>query len=96
MYIYKLYLFVYYKYRDILYDIYIYNIYKLDWCKIQPHVTSTIIGATNIKQLQENLNCFINIQNTNTNTNTNIIGIPEEAIEDINNIYKKYRDPSRI
>lgn len=53
------------------------------WCKVQPHVTSTIIGATTTKQLHENLNCFSDSK-----------VIHPEALKDIANIYKRYRDPS--
>lgn len=55
------------------------------WCKAQPHVTSTIIGATTIPQLKENLEAFSKSR-----------AITQEAINDINAIYKRYRDPARI
>jgi len=55
----------------------------LMWVKAQPHATSTIIGATTIAQLKENLESFDESKQ-----------LSKEAIEDINNIYKRYRDPS--
>lgn len=43
-------------------------------------VTSSIIGATSLPQLKENLDAFS-------------LTLPEEAFEDINAIYRKFRDP---
>lgn len=43
-------------------------------------MTSSIIGATSMAQLKENLDAFS-------------ITLPAEAFEDINAIYRKYRDP---
>lgn len=43
-------------------------------------MTSSIIGATSMPQLKENLEAFS-------------ITLPEEAFDDINAIYKKFRDP---
>jgi aryl-alcohol dehydrogenase-like predicted oxidoreductase len=43
-------------------------------------VTSSIIGATSLPQLKENLDAFS-------------ITVPEEAFDDVNAIYRKYRDP---
>jgi len=55
------------------------------WCKAQPHVTSTIIGATSISQLKENLGAFDEKK-----------VISAEALNDIATVYKRYRDPSRV
>jgi len=57
----------------------------LAWLKSQPHVTSTIIGATNISQLRENIEVF--------DKSKQLTG---EAREDIAEIYKTYRDPSSV
>ena len=43
-------------------------------------MTSTIIGATSMEQLKENLTAFT-------------LELPEEAVEDVNAIYRQYRDP---
>lgn len=43
-------------------------------------MTSSIIGATSMEQLKENLEAFS-------------ITLPAEAFDDINAIYRKYRDP---
>lgn len=53
------------------------------WCKQQPHVTSTIIGATSVAQLRENLEAFDKNKE-----------LSAEAVADINEVYKRYRDPS--
>eukprot|EP00775_Hariotina_reticulata_P004116 gene4116-4362_t len=52
----------------------------LAWCRSRWFVTSSIIGATSLEQLKENLQAF-NVQ------------LPPEAVDDINAIYRKYRDP---
>ena len=54
----------------------------LKWCYTRPHVASTIIGATTLPQLRENLNAFF-------------VDLPDDAINDINNVYSKFRDPSK-
>jgi aryl-alcohol dehydrogenase-like predicted oxidoreductase len=43
-------------------------------------VTSSIIGATSLTQLKENLDAFS-------------ITLPEEVFEDINAAYRRWRDP---
>lgn len=43
-------------------------------------MTSSIIGATNMEQLKENLDAFS-------------IDLSREAIDDINEVYRKFRDP---
>lgn len=53
----------------------------LAWCKSRWFVTSTIIGATSMPQLKENINAF-NMELT------------PECIEDINKVFGQYRDPS--
>lgn len=55
----------------------------LAWCYQNPLVTSTIIGATTIDQLKENVEAYH-------------VELPEEAMADINDVYKRYRDPSKI
>ena len=58
---------------------------SLGWCYRQPHVASTIIGATTIKQLRENIESYYKKDL-----------ITNEIIQEIDEIYKQYRDPSKI
>ena len=57
----------------------------LIWCYNQQHVASTIIGATSVTQLKENINSYFKSYM-----------LTDEVVNDINNIYKKFRDPARI
>eukprot|EP00879_Flechtneria_rotunda_P028673 GHRR01030881.1.p1 GENE.GHRR01030881.1~~GHRR01030881.1.p1 ORF type:complete len:299 (+),score=67.86 GHRR01030881.1:161-1057(+) len=52
----------------------------LAWCRSRWFVSSSIIGATSLDQLKENLEAFS-------------ISLPQEATDDINAVYKQYRDP---
>jgi aryl-alcohol dehydrogenase-like predicted oxidoreductase len=55
----------------------------LSWCyHHNGHVASTIIGATNLAQLDENLKSYD-------------VKLSEEVLEDISNIYKQYTDPTK-
>ncbi|MEW5300933.1 MAG: hypothetical protein WDW36_003824 [Sanguina aurantia] len=53
----------------------------LAWCKSRWFVTSTIIGATSLAQLKQNVEAF----------DTNL---SQAAIDDVNTVFKRYRDPS--
>lgn len=53
----------------------------LAWCKSKWFVGSTIIGATTMEQLEENLDSFS-------------IKLDESVISAIDDVYKRYRDPS--
>ncbi|CAK0734225.1 hypothetical protein CVIRNUC_000401 [Coccomyxa viridis] len=53
----------------------------LAWCKGKWQVTSTIIGATSMEQLKENIGAFD-------------IELSEDAINDIERVYKRFRDPT--
>lgn len=55
----------------------------LAWCYSRPHVTSTIIGATSLDQLKENVDAF---------ALTHLID--EDVLQRINSIYRRFRDPS--
>lgn len=52
----------------------------LEPCRSRWFVSSSIIGATSLEQLKENLDAFS-------------ITLPQEAVDDVNAIYRKYRDP---
>ena len=56
----------------------------LGWAFNQPHVASTIIGATTQEQLRENLNAW-----------GERTKITDDVVADIAAVYKQYRDPSR-
>lgn len=52
----------------------------LAWCRSRWFVASSIIGATSMPQLKENLEAFS-------------ISLSQEAIDDVNAVYKRFRDP---
>jgi len=54
----------------------------LKWCYTRPHVASTIIGATNLHQLRDNIDAFF-------------VDLPDDAIADISAVYKQFTDPSK-
>merc|ERR1712032_1468493 len=53
----------------------------LAWCKSRWFVTSSIIGATSLEQLKENIDAFD-------------LDLSNEALDDIAAVYKRYRDPT--
>ena len=53
----------------------------LAWCKSRWFVSSTIIGATTMDQLKENIDAFG-------------VDLSEEVMEEIDVLNKRYRDPS--
>jgi len=55
----------------------------LGWCYSRPLVASTIIGATSVNQLRENLDAFHSRDK-----------ITDEVVNDINSVYKQFRDPA--
>lgn len=55
----------------------------LSWCYHREHVTSTIIGATTIRQLEENLKSYD-------------IKLDEETMERIEEVYKEFTDPTKV
>ena len=54
----------------------------LAWCKQKQFLGSTIIGATSVKQLEENLDAFA-------------VDLDQNTIDAVNRIYQRYRDPSK-
>jgi len=55
----------------------------LSWCYHREHVASTIIGATTTSQLKENIEAYD-------------IRLDDEALAEINQVYKKYTDPTKF
>ena len=58
---------------------------SLAWCYEQDSVASTIIGATTLDQLQENINAYDKVD-----------AITTELKDAVNKVYQKYTDPSKI
>ncbi|KAL7526894.1 hypothetical protein ACHAXR_001700 [Thalassiosira sp. AJA248-18] len=54
----------------------------LSWCYHREHVASTIIGATTIPQLKEDIESYD-------------IRLDEETLAEINQVYKQYTDPTK-
>lgn len=54
----------------------------LSWCYHREHVASTIIGATTVEQLKEDINAYD-------------IKLNDEILEKISKVYKKYTDPTK-
>lgn len=54
----------------------------LSWCYHREHVASTIIGATTIEQLKEDINAYD-------------IKLDDEILDKISKVYKKYTDPTK-
>lgn len=57
----------------------------LAFVRRQPFVASTIVGATSVQQLRENIGVFAGKKD-----------LPAEAVSEIEAIYKRYKDPSKI
>lgn len=57
----------------------------LGWCYSRPYVASTIIGATTIRQLEENIQAW-----------TRRFEFTEDVDLEVNKIMKLYRDPSKL
>ena len=57
----------------------------LAWCYKQPHVASSIIGATSITQLKENIGAYDKMSM-----------IDAEVMDRINDVYKRLKDPAKI
>ena len=55
----------------------------LKWCYSRPHVASTIIGATSMDQLRENIDAFF------------LDDLPEGCLDAVADVYSRYRDPSK-
>ena len=55
----------------------------LKWCYSRPHVASTLIGATSMDQLRENIDAFF------------LDELPEDCLDAVADVYSRYRDPSK-
>lgn len=55
----------------------------LSWCYNREFVCSTIIGATSIPQLEENIKAYD-------------IQLDDDTLENISSVYKRYRDPTKM
>ncbi|KAL2242629.1 uncharacterized protein LOC105158462 isoform X2 [Sesamum indicum] len=56
----------------------------LGFARDRPFVTSSIIGATTIDQLKEDIDAFLKTERP----------LPPEVVTDINDIFKRYKDPA--
>ena len=54
------------------------------WCYKQPHVASTIIGATSMSQLRENVEAYKKLDRVN-----------DDLLIRINDVYKRFKDPAK-
>ena len=59
---------------------------SLAWCKTRFYVASTIIGATNMAQLKENIDAF----------DGELVTLSEETLGKIDAVHFKCRDPCMI
>ena len=58
----------------------------LGFARDRPFMTSSIIGATSVDQLKENIDAFLTTKRP----------FPPEVMEDIEAIFKRYKDPAII
>lgn len=56
----------------------------LAFARDRKFITSSIIGATSMEQLQEDINAFLNTERP----------LPPEMQTDIENVFKRYKDPA--
>lgn len=56
----------------------------LGFARDRPFMTSSIIGATSVDQLKENIDAFITTERP----------LPAEVMADIEDIFKRYKDPT--
>lgn len=54
----------------------------LSWCYHREHVCSTIIGATTLNQLDENIKAYD-------------VKLDDEVLEKIHKVYQRYTDPTK-
>ncbi|XP_059650866.1 uncharacterized protein LOC132296955 isoform X2 [Cornus florida] len=56
----------------------------LGFARDRPFMTSSIIGATSVNQLKEDIDAFVATERP----------LPPEVMEDIENVFKRYKDPA--
>lgn len=56
----------------------------LGFARDRPFMTSSIIGATSLDQLKEDINAFFTVERP----------LPAEVMADIEDIFKRYKDPA--
>lgn len=56
----------------------------LGFARDRPFMTSSIIGATSVEQLKEDIDAFLATERP----------LPAEVMEDIEAIFKRYKDPA--
>ncbi|KAF3668085.1 hypothetical protein FXO37_09700 [Capsicum annuum] len=56
----------------------------LGFARDRPFVTSSIIGATSVDQLKEDVDAFLTTERP----------LPPQVMDDIEEIFKRYRDPA--
>lgn len=56
----------------------------LGFARDRPFMTSSIIGATSVEQLKEDIDAFLTAERP----------LPPEVMADIENIFKRYKDPT--
>lgn len=56
----------------------------LGFARDRPFMTSSIIGATSLDQLKEDIDAFLTVERP----------LPAEVMADIEDIFKRYKDPA--
>lgn len=56
----------------------------LGFVRDRPFMTSSIIGATSVEQLKEDIDAFFTAERP----------LPQEVMADVEDIFKRYRDPT--
>lgn len=58
----------------------------LGFARDRPFMTSSIIGATSLDQLKEDIDAFLTVERP----------LPAEVMADIENIFDRYKDPAAL
>lgn len=58
----------------------------LGFARDRPFMTSSIIGATSLDQLKEDIDAFLTVERP----------LPAEVMADIENIFHRYKDPAAL
>ena len=65
---------------------------SLAWCFTRPHVASTIIGATDLGQLRENLGTWGLVHGPEAPLRGRL-GVGGDLADAVAQVYRRYRDP---